>query len=226
MNRHACIARTQHHASDHTADTARPGSARGLLAERTAPPPLVDALIARGDHTEAITRLEQVQRRQDACPYDELDANGYWLRSDLSLAYLKAGREQDCLVLLGRLIDNPASPLDVQHHLEQDDHLQHALRTNQRLCHTAHERRLERYRATPCPQPVENALDSIAVPSGNCLALQPATEARTCPRLEEWRDGRRLRQWLSRQTTRTARWSIPRAAAASGTCSWPRTAIS
>lgn len=156
--------------------------------------PLVDALVSRGDYADAIARLEQVQRQQDACLYDTLDANWYWLRSDLSLAYLKAGREQDCLVLLGRLIDNPSSPWDIQQHLEEDDRLQHTLRTNQRLCHAAHEKRLSAYRATPCPQPAEGAITSITTVSGSCLVLLPAPAAQSCPRIEEWRAGQRLRQ--------------------------------
>lgn len=156
--------------------------------------PLVDALVSRGDYADAIARLEQVQRQQDACLYDTLDANWYWLRSDLSLAYLKAGREQDCLVLLGRLIDNPSSPWDIQQHLEEDDRLEHALRTNQRLCHAAHEKRLSAYRATPCPQPAKGAIASITTVSGSCLVLLPAPAAQSCPRIEEWRAGQRLRQ--------------------------------
>ncbi|AVO54118.1 hypothetical protein [Ectopseudomonas mendocina] len=156
--------------------------------------PLVDTLVSRGDYADAIARLEQVQRQQDACLYDTLDANWYWLRSDLSLAYLKVGREQDCLVLLGRLIDNPASPWDIQQHLEQDDRLQHALRTNQRLCHAAHEKRLSSYSATPCPQPAEGAITSIATVSGSCLVLLPAPTAQSCPHIEEWRAGHPLRQ--------------------------------
>src|SRR5690606_37295485 len=139
--------------------------------------PQVEAFFARGDYEGAIAQLEQVQHRQDACRPDTLDANWYWLRSDLSLAYLKAGREQDCINLLGRLIDNPASSQDIQQHLEQDGRIHRALRTNQRLCHAAHEARLEVYRATPCPQPVDGELASVAISSDRCLALLPATEA-------------------------------------------------
>lgn len=156
--------------------------------------PLVNDLFSRGDYDGAIARLEKTRQRQDACHPETLDANWYWLRSDLSLAYLKAGREQDCLTLLGRLINNPASALDIQQNLENEETLQHALETNQRRCEAAHEKHLSAYEAKPCPQTIDGALASVASAVDRCLVLRPATEAGSCPRLEEWQHGKLLRQ--------------------------------
>lgn len=153
--------------------------------------PLVNAFFAKGDYQGAIDRLQQVQQRQDACNLDQLDANWYWLRSDLALAYLKAGREQDCLKLLDPLVGNPGSPYNVMN-LEDDGRVSHALETNQRLCEAAHEKRLVRYRHIPCPDVTSNVLDSAVVAPGHCLVLRPAPHAGACPSLEEWQDGKRL----------------------------------
>ncbi|MDP9942008.1 hypothetical protein [Ectopseudomonas alcaliphila] len=155
--------------------------------------PLVNALFSRGDYQGAIARLERVKQRQDACRLETLDANWYWLRSDLSLAYLRAGREQDCIALLGPLIDNPASAQDIQHNLEHESRLQHALQTNQRLCDAAHEERLSLYRAPPCPQTVEGALANVVTAADSCMVLMPAVGAGNCPQLEQWQHGKRQR---------------------------------
>ncbi|CAM3243502.1 Uncharacterised protein [Ectopseudomonas mendocina] len=163
--------------------------------------PLVDALVSGGDYETAIARLEQVKQRQDACNPEILDANWYWLRSDLSFSYLKAGREQDCIALLAQLIDNPASPQNIiQQNLEDSGRLQHALETNQRLCTAAHEARLGAYASTPCPYPVSGALASVATAAGGCLALMPGAEAANCPRLEQWQQGKPIRQIRSVKT--------------------------
>ena len=153
--------------------------------------PLVDAFFAKGDYQDAIDRLQQTQQRQDACILEQLDANWYWLRSDLALAYLKAGREQDCLNLLDPLVGNPGSARNVMN-LEDGGRVGHALETNQRLCEAAHEKRLAHYRHTPCPEVAGNALDSTAVAPGHCLVLRPASHSGACPSLEEWQDGKRL----------------------------------
>jgi len=156
--------------------------------------PLVDDLFSQGDYEGAIARLEQVKHRQDACRPETLDADWYWLRSDLSLAYLKAGHVQDCTVLLGRLINNPASPQDVRQNLENEHRLQRALETNQQLCEAAHEARLSAYKATPCPRAVSRALSSAATTAGRCLVLLPAAEAGNCPQLVEWQHGKPVRK--------------------------------
>ena len=156
--------------------------------------PLVDDLFSQGDYEGAIARLEQVKHRQDACRPETLDADWYWLRSDLSLAYLKAGRVQDCIVLLGRLVNNPASHQNIRQNLENEHRLQRALETNQQLCETAHEARLSAYQATPCPRTLSGALASVATTTGHCLALLPAAGAGNCPQLMEWQHGKPLRQ--------------------------------
>lgn len=156
--------------------------------------PLINDFFSRGDYEGAIARLEQAKQQQDACRPETLDADWYWLRSDLSLAYLKAGREQDCLVLLGRLINNPASFQDIRQNLENEYRLHRALETNQQLCGAAHEKRLSAYRSPPCPQPVRGALASVATAADRCLVLLPVTEAESCPKLEEWQHGKPLRQ--------------------------------
>jgi len=156
--------------------------------------PLVNDFFSRGDHEGAIARLEQVKQRQETCHPETLDADWYWLRSDLSLAYLKAGRVQDCIVLLGRLVNNPASPQDIRQNLENEHRLQRALETNQQLCKAAHEARLSAYKAAPCPPTVSGALASAATTAGRCLVLLPAAGAGNCPQLEEWQHGKPLRQ--------------------------------
>lgn len=153
--------------------------------------PLVNQLFAQKDYVGAIERLQQVQQHQDACNLEQLDADWYWLRSDLALAYFKAGREQDCLNLLDPLVGNPSSPRNVQN-LEDDGRVGRALETNQRLCEAAHEKRLAQYRHTTCPNVTGNVLDSTTVAPGHCLVLRPAPNSGACPSLEEWQDGKRL----------------------------------
>lgn len=163
--------------------------------------PLVDALVSGGDYESAIDRLEQVKQRQDACNPETLDANWYWLRSDLSFTYLKSGREQDCLSLLAPLIDNPASPQNlIQQAPEDSGRLQHALETNQRLCTAAHEARLGAFASTPCTHPISGALATVATATGGCLALMPGAGAGNCPRLERWQQGKPVRQLRSVKT--------------------------
>ncbi|MGE8362912.1 hypothetical protein [Pseudomonas sp.] len=153
--------------------------------------PQVEPLFASKQYETVIARLEKTQAAQDRCPQQPLDNAWYWLRSDLSLAYLKAGREQQCLALLAPLVDNPRSPLDTQHNLEDGNRVSRALQTNQRLCLAAHEARLQHYLAAPCPGAPAAALDSVTVAPGQCLALMPASEPGRCPSLESFRDGQR-----------------------------------
>lgn len=150
--------------------------------------PQVQQFFSSGDYQAAIDQLQLTLQAQERCPQQELDSAWYWLRSDLSLAYLKAGREQECLALLAPLIDNPRSALNVQHNLEGDARVSRALETNQRLCAAAHEARLSHYQTTPCPDAPADARDSVAVSAGQCLALMPA-ERGSCPSLRLWQDG-------------------------------------
>lgn len=151
--------------------------------------PNVDQLFASKQYDAAIERLEKAVRVQANCPTQPLDNAWYWLHSDLSLAYLKAGREQACLNLLAPLINNPRSSLDIQHHLDNGERVARALETNQRLCRNAHEARLKHYRTAPCPSAPATALDSVVVAPGQCLALMPAAAPQSCPGLERWENG-------------------------------------
>lgn len=151
--------------------------------------PQVQALFAARDYAAAIERLQDTLQAQASCPDTVVDDAWYWLRSDLSLAYLKAGREQECLAVLAPLIDNPRSPLDVQHNLADDARVSRALASNQRLCAAAHEARLSQYQAAPCPDAPAGALDSVVSAPGHCLALMPAARG-SCPSLQQWHDGK------------------------------------
>lgn len=154
--------------------------------------PTVDQLFASKQYEAAIERLQRTVHAQARCPNQPFDNAWYWLRSDLSLAYLKAGREQECLALLAPLVDNPRSALDLQHNLENGTRVGVALETNQRLCRNAHEARLTHYLAAPCPDAPSAALDSVVVAPGQCLALMPAAAPESCPSLESWEKGRNL----------------------------------
>jgi hypothetical protein len=157
--------------------------------------PLVNDLFARKDYGEAIARLEAVVDRQSQCS-SEPDRNWYWLRSDLALAYLKAGREQDCRKQLQPLINNPRSSSDVNMVFPEDAKLALALETNQRLCNEAHEKRLAHFTQTACQTSIPGALAGALTPNSTCVALLPATADTpgACPSLEEWQGGKRLRQ--------------------------------
>ncbi|MGE8500237.1 MAG: hypothetical protein ACN6O6_22280 [Pseudomonas sp.] len=165
------------------------GASAGDCSPESLTRPTVDHLFTSKQYEAAIDRLQKTVHAQDRCPNQALDNAWYWLRSDLSLTYLKAGREQECLSLLAPLVNNPRSPLDIQHNLENDVRVARALETNQRLCRNAHEVRLNHYLAAPCPTAPAAARDSVAVAPDRCLALMPAAEQGSCPRLELWENG-------------------------------------
>ncbi|KAF1051964.1 MAG: hypothetical protein GAK43_02159 [Stenotrophomonas maltophilia] len=151
--------------------------------------PRVEALFSSHDYTGAIAKLEAVRQQQDQCSTTTLDSDWYWLRSDLALAYLKAGREEDCLGVLQPLVDNPRSERDVQRNLDGDTRVARALETNQRLCVAAHEARLRTFRSVPCTGVIPGASASVSLADGRCLGLIPASEPGSCPRVVEWRNG-------------------------------------
>ncbi|MBB4867744.1 hypothetical protein HNP46_006663 [Pseudomonas nitritireducens] len=157
--------------------------------------PLVNDLFARKDYSEAIVRLEAVRDRQSQCS-SKPDRNWYWLRSDLALAYLKAGREQDCRKQLQPLINNPRSSSDVNAVFPEDARLARALEINQRLCEEAHEKRLANFTQTTCQTSIPGALAGALTAQGTCMALLPATTdtSGACPSLEEWQGSKRLRR--------------------------------
>lgn len=165
------------------------GASAGDCSPESLARPTVDQLFASKQYEAAIDRLQQTVHAQARCPNQALDNAWYWLRSDLSLAYLKAGREQECLNLLAPLVSNPRSPLDIQHNLEDGARVARALETTQRLCRNAHEARLDHYLTAPCPTAPAAALDSVVVAPGQCLALMPAAAPESCPGLELWENG-------------------------------------
>ncbi|QRY81254.1 tetratricopeptide repeat protein [Pseudomonas sp. PDNC002] len=172
------------------AASAEPACSPAALAR-----PLVNHLFARKDYGEAIARLEAAMDRQSQCS-SVPDRNWYWLRSDLALAYLKAGREQDCRKQLQPLINNPRSSSDVNTVFPEDAKLIRALETNQRLCNEAHEKRLANFTKTACQTLIPGALARALTPYGTCMAVLPAPSntSGACPSLVEWQGGKQLRQ--------------------------------
>lgn len=157
--------------------------------------PLANTFFDRKDYLGAIELLQSVIDRQTACDSlvsDEAKARSsdwYWLRSDLALAYLRAGRETDCRDLLTPLIGDPRHPDYLSLHQDSNPHLARALETNLRLCSEAHEKRFADYRAESCPWPIHEALIAIQIDAKRCLALMPRQEQGTCPTLVEVRPG-------------------------------------
>ena len=153
--------------------------------------PLANTLFERREYLKAVELLQQVVDRQNAC--DSL-TNGegrshdwYWLRSDLALAYLRAGQEAKCRDLLRPLVGDPRHPDYLPLYQDSSRQLERALETNLRLCNEAHERRLADYQTESCPWPIHDALGATRAGPDRCLALTPRQERGGCPTLVEIR---------------------------------------
>lgn len=143
----------------------------------TASRPDVRGLLASGRAAAAVAVLERAVAAQGWCPPgtglpENAVESWYWLRSDLALAYVKAGREMDCLRLLAT-IESPYSLADVHRSFDEGAPVVEALDHNFGLCQAAHETRRGAFQATPCPIVVDSAVAAVAMPGrgSGCVAL-------------------------------------------------------